>query len=119
MNNWVVGQEVSIESGVYGCKGKVVKVTSDSVEVLVEAAPDDQMQRMLSRCSPEERAERIAMNKAELLRFDNEGNELDDSRRARLGFGPSPEDKFHTVLWNTAPECQPWHLVPVPRTESN
>ena len=48
-------------------KGKVVKVTQSSVDV---------------------------QTGRELLRFDDDGNELDVSRRDRLGFGPSPEDKF-------------------------
>jgi hypothetical protein len=118
MKNWVVGQEVSIESGVYGCKGKVVKVTPDGVEVLKEAFKNDELLRSVSTLPLDLQEECIAKNKAELLRFDNEGNELDDSRRARLGFGPSPDDKFHTVLWNTAPECQPWHLVSDSPSES-
>jgi hypothetical protein len=49
-----------------------------------------------------------------LYRFDNKGYELDADRRDRLGFGPSPGDTFHNVLWFSAPECQPWHLVDIP-----
>ena len=105
-----VGQKVSIESGIYGYTGTVVKVTSDSVEVLVEAATDDEIQRVLSKWPPEHHADIIAANKAKLFRFDKNGNELDESRRARLGFGPNSNEKFYRVLWYSAPECQPYHL---------
>ena len=53
----------------------------------------------------------------ELLRFDNDGYELDVSRRERLGFGPSPGDRFHNSLWFNAPEFQPWHLDDMPFVE--
>jgi hypothetical protein len=56
-------------------------------------------------------------NAHELLHFDSEGNEPDASRRERLGFGPSPESTFHTVLWHSAPECQPWHIDEMPFAE--
>jgi hypothetical protein len=110
MDTLVVGQEVHIVSGVYGCKGRVVTVTPDSVEVLVEAYKEDELLRAISEWPPEDQKNFIAVNKAKLFRFDKDGNETDASRRDRLGFGPSPDDKFHTVLWDTAPECQPWHL---------
>ena len=45
----------------------------------------------------------VEVQVADLLRFDNDGNELDVSRRDRLGFGPSPEDKFYTSLWQVFP----------------
>jgi hypothetical protein len=85
----VVGQEVYMVCGeIYSpSKGKVAKVTPDGVEV---------------QCGNER------------LRFDNDGNELDESRRERLGFGPSPESKFHTILWQCAPEFQPYHLDDIP-----
>ena len=57
------------------------------------------------------------MEVADLLRFDNDGYELDVSRRDRLGFGPSPEDKFYTSLWQSAPEFGPWHLDNMPFAE--
>jgi hypothetical protein len=86
----VVGQDVDVAY----CqrkdrKGKVVKATPSGVEVQV----------------------------ADLLRFDNDGYELDVSRRDRLGFGPSPEDKFYTFLWQAAPEFGPWHLDDMPFEE--
>lgn len=87
----VVGQDVCLESEIYGLDGKVVKVTPEGVEV--------QTYGSISRRMP-----------SYLLRFDTNGNELDVSRRERLGFGPSPENKFHTVLWQSAPEFQPWHI---------
>jgi hypothetical protein len=46
-----------------------------------------------------------------LYRFYNKGYELDADRRDRLGFEPGPGDTFHNVLWFSAPEFQPWHLV--------
>lgn len=59
----------------------------------------------------------VEVQVADLLRFDNDGNELDVSRRDRLGFGPSPEDKFYTSLWQSAPEFGPWHLDDMPFPE--
>jgi hypothetical protein len=44
------------------------------------------------------------------FRFDNDGKETDASRRDRLGFGPSPESKLDTVLWQLAPEFQSWEI---------
>ena len=86
----VVGQDVDVAY----CqrndrRGKVVKVTPTGVEVEV----------------------------ADLLRFDNDGYELDVCRRERLGFGPSPGDKFYNFLWFSAPEFQPWHLDDMPFAE--
>ena len=86
----VVGQDVDVAY----CqgkdrRGKVVKVTPSGVEVEV----------------------------ADLLRFDNDGYELDVSRRDRLGFGPSPGDKFYNSLWYSAPEFAPWHLDDIPFAE--
>ena len=86
----VVGQDVYMLSECYISKGKVAKVTPDGVEVH----------------SGDER-----------LRFDKDGNELDVSRRESLGFGPSPESKFYTVLWQSAPEFRPWHLDDIPFAE--
>ena len=79
----VVGQDVDVAY----ChrkdrRGKVVKVTPTGVEVEV----------------------------ADVLRFGNDRYELDDCRRDRLGFGPSPGDKFYNSLWFSAPEFGPWHL---------
>ena len=87
----VVGQDVyMVCSEIYIGKGKVAKVTPDGVEV---------------------------HSGNERLRFDKDGNELDVSRRDRLGFGPSPESKFDTVLWQSAPEFGPWHLDDIPFAE--
>ena len=86
----VVGQDVDVAYAQRkDRKGKVVKVTPTGVEVEV----------------------------ADLLQFDNDAYELDISRRDRLGFGPSPEDKFHTFLWQSAPEFAPWHLDDMPFAE--
>ena len=54
---------------------------------------------------------------ADLLRFGNDGYELDVSRRDRLGFGPSPGEKFYNSLWYSAPEFAPWHLDDMPFAE--
>jgi hypothetical protein len=91
----VVGQDVYMFNDHYphwfcGQRGKVVKVTPNGVDV---------------------------QTAGELLRFDNDGYELDVSRRDRLGFGPSPEDKFYTSLWQSAPEFAPWHLDDMPFAE--
>jgi hypothetical protein len=88
----VVGQDVYMFNDAYphwfcGQRGKVVNVSPTGVDV--ETA-------------------------GELLRFGNDGYELDVSRRDRLGFGPSPEDKFYTSLWQSAPEFGPWHLDDIP-----
>ncbi len=109
----VVGQEVHIRSGVYGCKGKVVKATPDGVEVLVENLKiAEGYLRSISTKPPETQKELIAyLTKPQLFIFDKYGKETEESRRERLGFGPSPDDKFHTVLWNIAPECQPWEIA--------
>ena len=86
----VVGQDVEVAySQRKNRKGKVVKVTPTGVEVEV----------------------------ADLLQFGSDGYELDVSRRDRLGFGPSPGDKFYNFLWFSAPECQPWHLDDMPFAE--
>ncbi len=61
-----------ISNTIYALDGKVVKVKPDGVDVQTVNG---------------------------LLQFDTTGNELDGSHRDRLGFGPSPESKFHTVLW--------------------
>lgn len=84
----VVGQDVYVIKPPYPfwfCinEGKVVKVTPEGVDV---------------------------QTAGELLRFDNDGNETHLSRRNRLGFESSPGDKFLTFLWQSAPECSPWHL---------
>jgi hypothetical protein len=86
----VVGQDVAVAySQRKDREGKVVKVTPTGVEVQV----------------------------TDLMRFDNDGYEVDDCRRDRIGFGPSPEDKFHTSLWQSAPEFGPWHLDDMPFAE--
>ncbi len=84
MKKLVVGQDVFlVSSGIYCNVGKVVAVTPSSVDVQTEG---------------------------ELIRLDKDGKETDDSRRDRLGFGPSPGDKFHNSLWFSAPEFQPWEI---------
>lgn len=70
-------------------KGKVVNVTPTGVEVQV----------------------------TDLLSFDSNGGETDDCRRDRIGFGPSPGDKFFNSLWFSAPEFAPWYLDDVPFAE--
>jgi hypothetical protein len=88
----MVGQDVYMfSSEIYVNRGKVVGVTPSGVEVRT--------------------------HDGELLQFDANGKEADASRRDRLGFGPSPESKFHTVLWHSAPEFQPWELDDMPFAE--
>jgi hypothetical protein len=81
----VLGQKVRMSSsGIYDCgEGRVVEIMPEGVVVHTSAG---------------------------LLRFDKDGKELDGSRRQRLGFAPSADDKFHSFLWYCAPEFQPWEL---------
>jgi len=83
----IVGQDVYMIRGCefYGReKGTVIKVTPEGADVLTTGG--------------------------ELMRFDTNGEETDVCRRDRVGFGPSPESKFHTILWYSAPEFRPWYL---------
>ena len=86
----VVGQKVHMVTCEFyaGKDGTVVKATPSGVEV-----------RAID---------------GELHRFDDKGYELDVDRRERLDIRPSPESNFHTALWQSAPEFQPWHLVDIP-----
>lgn len=92
----VVGQEVYMFCGseFYGFeKGKMVKITSAGVEVLVGES---------------------------IIRFDNNGTELEVERRKRHGFEPEPgfgHDRFMQAIWYTAPECGPWRLDDMPFEE--
>lgn len=80
MKKLAVGQDVFlVSSGIYYNVGRVVAVTPSSVDVQTER---------------------------ELIQLDKDGKETDDSRRDRLGFGPSPGDRFHNSLWFSAPEFQ-------------
>lgn len=83
----------------------MVKVTPSGVEVWVTAT-------IFQTATPDGFTEVLEEHDGRLIRFDNKGCELDANRRDRLGFGPSPGDTFHNVLWFSAPEFQPWHLVP-------
>jgi hypothetical protein len=49
----LVGQHVHMESGVYSCEGKVIKVTPDGVDVLIPR--------------------RLSLEREEILRFDKDG----------------------------------------------
>jgi hypothetical protein len=97
----VVGQVVYMFCGhrCYGvAEGKVVKITPEGVEV--------------------KSAERWGQNSRRLeeigiIRFDNNGVELEVDRRKRHGFEPEPgfsHDRFMQSVWNGAPECGPWQL---------
>lgn len=86
----LVGQEVDVAYSQRGDRrGKVVKVTPTGVEVQV----------------------------TDLMRFNNDGYEVDDCRRDRVGFGPTPGDRFYTFLWQSAPEFAPWFLDDMPFAE--
>jgi hypothetical protein len=88
----VVGQDVYMfSSGVYLDSGKVVGVHPAGAEVRT--------------------------HQGVLVRFDASGKETDNSRRERLGFGPSPGDRFHNFLWFSAPEFQAWELDDMPFAE--
>jgi len=87
----VVGQDVFLESGCYGCHGRVVKVTPSGVDVqtpeLVGGLPSVD---------------------AKLIHFDNDG-------RSYATASPSscdPEDKRPwTRDVNGTLECGPWYIV--------
>ena len=86
----VVGQDVSMVSGIYGCKGKVIKVTPEGVEVMATA------QSHLTMIG-------------DLLQFDNKG-------RSYVTKLPSSYDSTAHPLspwgWdgNGTYECGPWEL---------
>lgn len=58
-------------SGIYLNRGKVVAVTPSGAEVRAQDGT--------------------------LMQFDANGRETDAGRRDRLGFGPSPDSRFHTA----------------------
>jgi YbbR domain-containing protein len=108
----VVGQNVNMVSNeIYGGTGKVVKVTPEGVEVEVtERTPT--LESLMSLQAGKIATKDIqTTDKVKVLLFDNEGNELDVSRRNRLGFGPDSESKMDRVLWACGPEFQPWQLL--------
>jgi hypothetical protein len=133
----VVGQDVYMLKPPYPfwfCfdVGKVVKVTPEGVDVQVV----DRQTANAAYCQRKERGDKAIkitpsrgketdvgrrvevqvadLQTADMIRFDTSGQETDVSRRDRLGFGPSPEDKFYTSLWYSAPEFGPWHLDDMP-----
>jgi hypothetical protein len=90
----VVGQDVLLVSNEIYCEvGTVVAVTPSGVDVQTGVMQIDG-----------------TWNGHERIRFDKEGKETETSRRDRLGFGPSPGDKFHNILWFSAPEFQPYQI---------
>jgi hypothetical protein len=133
----VVGQDVYMLKPPYPfwfCfdEGKVVKVTPEGLDVQVV----DRQTANAAYCQRKERGDKAIkitpsrgketdvgrrvevqvadLQTADMIRFDTSGQETDVSRRDRLGFGPSPEDKFYTSLWYSAPEFGPWHLDDMP-----
>jgi len=87
-----LGQDVYMfSSGIYLNRGKVIAVSPSGAEI-----------RSLD---------------GELLKFDANGKETDAGRLERLGFGPTPGDRFHTALFNGAPEFQAWELDNIPFAE--
>jgi hypothetical protein len=133
----VVGQDVYMLKPPYPfwfCfdEGKVVKVTPERVDVQVvdrqtanaaycqrkdrgdkaiKITPSRGKETDVGRCVEVQVAD---LQTADMIRFDTSGKETDVSRRDRLGFGPSPEDRFYTSLWYSAPEFGPWHLDDMP-----
>ena len=99
----VVGQVVYMFCGhrCYGvAEGKVVKITPEGVEVKSAERWGQNSQRL----------EEIG-----IIRFDNNGVELEMDRRKRRGFEPGVErgdwtDPFMQSVWYGAPECGPWQL---------
>jgi hypothetical protein len=127
----VVGQDVYLLKPPYPfyfCidEGKVVKVTPEGVDVHVV----DRQTADAAYCQRKDRGDKAIkitpsrvevqvadLQTADLIRFDTSGKETDVSRRNRLGFGPSPDDKFYMSLWQSAPEFGPWHLDDMPFAE--
>lgn len=90
----VVGQDVLLVSnGIYRLVGTVVAVTPSGVDVQTGVMQIDG-----------------TWNSHELMRFDREGKETEASRCDRLGFEPSPGDKFHNIIWFSAPESHPYEI---------
>jgi hypothetical protein len=124
----VVGQDVYMLKPPYPfwfCidEGKVVKVTPEGVDVQVV----DRQTADAAYCQRKDRGDKAIkitpscvevqvadLQTADMIRFDTSGKETDVSRRDRLGFGPRPDDKFYTFLWQSAPEFGPWHLDDMP-----
>jgi hypothetical protein len=124
----VVGQDVYMLKPPYPfwfCidEGMVVNVTPEGVDVQVV----DRQTADAAYCQRKDRGDKAIkitssrvevqvadLQTADLIRFDTSGKETDVSRRDRLGFGPSPEDKFYNFLWHSAPEFGPWHLDNMP-----
>ena len=124
----IVGQDVYMVKPPYPfwfCidEGKVVKVTPEGVDVQVA----DRQTANAAYCQRTDRGDKAIkitpsrvevqvadLQTADLIRFDASGKETDVTRRERLGFGPSPGDKFYNSLWYSAPEFGPWHLDNMP-----
>jgi hypothetical protein len=132
----VVGQEVYMFCGAecYGfAKGEVVKITSAGVEV--KSGELWGLGRMEIGSELTGRGIRITssvvdtefwgqesrrMEEIGIVRFDNNGIELEADRRKRHGFEPGPDfshDRFMQSVWYGAPECGPWQLDDMPFEE--
>jgi hypothetical protein len=104
----VVGQVVYMFCGVTGygfAKGEVVKITPAGVEV--------KSAELWGR-------ESQPLEEVGIVRFDNNGIELEANRRKRHGFEPGPgfsQDRFMQSVWYGAPECGPWTLDDIPFAE--
>ncbi len=103
-------------------EGKVVKVTSEGVDVQVvdrQTADAAYCQRKdrgdnAIKITPSRVEAQVAdLQTADMIRFDTSGKETDVSSRDRSGFGPS-EDPLYNSGWHSAPEIGPWHLDDVP-----
>jgi hypothetical protein len=100
-----VGQSVLMFCGdkCYGsARGEVVKITLAGVEVKSAELWGQDSRRM---------------KEIGIIRFDNNGIELEVDRRKRHGFEPGPgfaHDRFMQSIWYSAPECGPWRLDDMP-----
>jgi len=103
MKTLVVGQEVCMVSGCYGCTGKVLKITSSSVDVHVSTAPDAVAR--WSWLTREGVREWRSKSPDEIWRFDANGKAC-DSRGTGM-FVPGPWE--HGGIPSTY-ECGPWEL---------
>jgi hypothetical protein len=129
----VVGQVVYMFCGAtaYGfAKGEVVKITPAGVEVKsaelwgqghMEIRSDRRIKIAASVVDTERWGrESQPLEEVGIVRFDNNGIELEADRRKRHGFEPGPgfsQDRFMQSVWYGAPECGPWTLDDIPFAE--
>ena len=99
----VVGEDVYMVSGCYGCTGKVVKVMSDGVEVRVSTAPSAVAR--WSWLTREGTREWRSKAPDEIWRFDTNGKACDSTGTGMFVPGPWEQGGIPSTY-----ECGPWEL---------